>query len=280
MKRSEKNFMIGSLILLLDLKMSAAVCPAGSVRPPGNGQSWNGTGPQTVYVDSNLPQAVQDSIRGFAQAFASDSGQTINVLPAGSADPGEMTQGAIRFINDPAKSPANFANTTTDTVYLNGVNTNKQVSATVHINLGSTIAGTSALAYNPAQPNASNYVQGVTLHELGHAYGLKDVPVPINSTTNQPDYSLQVRGGSIMNGTLGTNDQAGNRPLALSCGDKAQVMSSQGQPAPPVGGGSGSGSGGGSGGGQYYLCVTTTVEEWNDETYTLTDIDSVSCTLE
>ena len=72
--------------------------------------------------------------------------------------------------------------------------TNQQVSATTSFNNGFLIPNTSSLAYDPSQNNALQFIYDVTLHELGHVFGL-DHP------TN-PD-----PGQSIMNGYTGTNDQ-------------------------------------------------------------------------
>jgi hypothetical protein len=252
-------------------------CPIRTVFPPQNGQSWNDSKTKSVYIDPSLPSSVKADIQEFAQDFGQETGQSITVLPAGSADPGKTTQDVIRFINDPSGSPGSFAHTSTVNIYANGVNTNKQVSATVSINLGALIPGTSSPFYDPKQPDADGYIQGVTLHELGHAYGIDDVPVPVNSTTNQPDYSLQTPGASIMNGTLGTNDQGGLRPISLQCGDKSKISLSQGSTS---GGTGGSGGGGGGGGGTgYIVCTTTTVTEWDDSINKLTEEDSTTCAL-
>jgi hypothetical protein len=143
--------------------------------------------------------------------------------------------------------------------------------------------------YSPTQPNAAQYVYDVTLHELGHSFGMNDAPVPTDPATGQPDYSLQPAGGSIMNGSVNTNDQGPHGPVAspqaggvgataVQPCDKTRITSanpvqtitpnngggSKSNPAgpvptdpiPPSNGVGGSGC--------------TTYEEWDDTTNTLT----------
>ncbi len=104
----------------------------------------------------------------------------------------------------------------------------------------------SAPYYDPNQPNSAQYVYDITLHELGHAYGLNDTPVPVDPGTGQASFALQPAGASIMNGSVNTNDQgphldASGQPVQGGIGaksvqscDKQQI--SQSNP-PPSGSG-------------------------------------------
>ena len=251
---------------------------SGTTTPTLNGNSWADNGTKSLYVDPNLPPAIQASIRQAASDFATQTGQSISILPAGSADPGSSTQDAIRFMNNAAGSPNNFAYTGSVDIYsATGVDTKKQVSATISLNVEYDIApasnGSPAVpAYDPNQPNAAQYVYDVTLHELGHAYGLKDAPVPLDPTTGLPNYEIQPAGASIMNGSFNTNDQGphinsdgqevpgGIGATSVQSCDLQQINNAQTVATPPTttppsgstgsgsGGGSGSGSGGGGGG--------------------------------
>jgi hypothetical protein len=198
-------------LISLSTTLLAQGCPA-STTPSLNGQAWKDNGRKSVYVDPGLPAAMQTSIRQAAADFSSQTGQPINVLPAGSSDPGSSTQDAIRILNNASGSPTSFAHTSTVVVTQNGVSTNQQVSAQISFNTGANLApasgGNPAVPYyDPNQPNAAQYVYDTTMHELGHAYGLNDAPVPPDPITGQPDYALQSAGASIMNGSVNTNDQ-------------------------------------------------------------------------
>lgn len=245
-------------------RISAQSC-SSSTTPSLNGKSWNSSAQKQLYVDPNLPQAVQGQIRQAAADFAAQIGQQINVLGAGIADPGIQTQGAIRMMNQPNGSPAAFANTAGLESYTSkGADTNKQISSTTNFNLGFNLVAASGKnpavpAYDANQNNASQFIYDATLHELGHAFGLNDAPVPKDPTTGQPDYPAQTPGASIMNGYAGTNDQGPHGPAngpALPGGvsgtsvqpcDKSQINSAN---PPSSGGGGGSGgTGTGTGGG-------------------------------
>lgn len=156
--------------------VSADSCTAGS--PPLNGQGWIDGYTKTVYIDSSAPNATE--IAQAANDFAAQTGIPLNVMPVGTAYPGGTD--TIQFTSNPAASPANFATTIPNNLIQNGQTTNVVGSATVSFNTGAQItdatSGATEAAYDPTQPNASQFVYDTTLHELGHAFGLADIPEP------------------------------------------------------------------------------------------------------
>lgn len=285
------------LISAAGIGLTPAFCQSCSTTgPPLNGKSWATQGSKSLYIDPNLPAAMQTQIKQAATNFAAQTDEAITILPAGSADPGTSTQNAIRFLNTPAPGQTAFAHTDGADIHTSqGADTNQQVSSTTTFDTAAMLVPASGSApaildYDPNQPNASQFVYDATLHELGHTFGLDDEPVPTDPTTGQPNYALQAAGASIMNGFMNTNDQgphgSENAPQPGGIGatgvqpcDKQQINSINPPPPPPPpsGGGPSKGSGGGpvpvdngggngdSGGGS---CGG--YQEWDDQTNTLT----------
>lgn len=213
-----RNFRLLTLISILPICLTAKgqTCST-STTPTLNGQSWKDNSTKNVYVDPTLPAAMQTSIKQAASDFGSQTGEPINLMSVDSSDPGTGAQDAIRIMNNSPGSPTNFAYTSANLVYSNGVATTLQISATISFNIGANLAAATATSpavpyYSAAQPNAAQYLYDVTLHELGHAFGMNDAPVPNDPATGHPDYSLQPAGASIMNGGVNTNDQGPHGP--------------------------------------------------------------------
>jgi len=77
-------------------------------------------------------------------------------------------------------------------------------------------------AYDPADSGSLSFFQQVFEHELGHEFGLGDMPAPNN------DPCLQTPGASIMNGYCGTNDSAGILPSTVTPCDDDEVTQNMG----------------------------------------------------
>lgn len=257
--------------------------------PTSNNQYWKSGTTISVYIDPNLPSAVQTQIQQAVSDFAtqaglSSDGLTLTALSAGTADPGISAANTIRFVNNANGSPNGLAYTSTSVLYQNGVATTQMQGATTSFNLGFQLAPNTP-AYDLNGANASQFIHNVAMHELGHAFGLNDAD-------HSGPYGVcgQTPGGSIMNGYCNTNDQgphpdANGNPVpggvsgsSVTPCDKTQVSTneSNGNASSSSGSGGGtgdSGSGGTSAGsGDDYggggWCVSW--DEWDDETNTLT----------
>lgn len=173
--------------------------------PALNGNHWIDSNTKNVYIDPNLPAAMQASIRQAATDFAAQTGQPVSILPANASDPGASTTDSIRILNNPSGSPSSIAHTTPTVITSNFIPTNQQVSAQINFNTSAMVTLTDKKslvpAYDPSQPNAAQFIYQATMHELGHAFGLEDAPEPPQG------YEYQPAGASIMNGFFGTNDQ-------------------------------------------------------------------------
>ncbi len=119
-------------LLLLTLSQApnskAQSCtPATTPTPTLNGQSWGNDNPKSVYIDPSLPSAVQSSIALAISAFQSETGQPITAMSISPPDPGIFAQNAIRMMNNPAGSPSNFAQTSTQVITMGGNATTQQI---------------------------------------------------------------------------------------------------------------------------------------------------------
>jgi hypothetical protein len=238
---------------------------APATTPTLSGQHWAvPTINSLVYIDPNLPTAVQSAISTAVATFQSQTGEAVFVAPAGVTppNPGDMvnSQGSIYMMNNPTLSPGAIANTGTVQKTTNGQPTNQQVNATTSFNLSYAYLPNMP-AYDPTQPNANTFLQQVVLNELGHAFDLNDIPPPGG------DFANQTPGASIMNGYVNTNDQGPHAnptpggpdlPGGVGSGgqvspcDKKQVLTAN--PVQTGSGGAGSGPTGGGGSTCVYSC--------------------------
>ncbi len=249
------KFVISSLLACCVLGVSGQTC-SPSTTPTTNGQKWAVPGINSlVYIDPTLPADVQAAIVTAVNNFSSQSGETVDVAPAGATVPDPTnpaaSQGAIYMNNNPSGAPSGIASTTTTMVYANGQPTSQQINAVTSFNLSYQL-GPNVPAYDPTGANASVFVQEVVMNELGHAFGLNDIP------PGPSDYATQTPGASIMNGYVNTNDQGphidtttgadvpggvGSGGTVSNC-DKKQVQAAN--PSSSAGTGGGGGGGGGS----------------------------------
>jgi hypothetical protein len=126
-------------------------------------------------------------------------------------------------------SNAAFTSTSVNT------NSNELVSATTTFYFQGQIPG-GAPIYDPSNASAyNNFLQRVTLHEVGHTMGLGDAPNPTGNVCDQPN------GATVMNLYCGTNDNQGNVAGNVTTCDNNAVNSIY--PPPPTGGGGGGGGG-------------------------------------
>ena len=108
---------------------------------------------------------------------------------------------------------------------------------------GQTVAGRAI--HDPSATNYIDFIQKLTVHEIGHSMGLTDAPTPAEGGP-----CAQTDGASVMNGYCGQNDEYGNLAMTPTDCDKGAV--NEEYPPPPPGGtgeGGGGEGGGGDGGG-------------------------------
>jgi hypothetical protein len=193
---------------MLALTFGHSVFAGTCTAPTSSNQYWAPGTQITVFVDPSLSQQVQDGINAAVADWNAQSALTdSNIkMTTTSTDPGAGSANTVRVVNNPQGSPNNLAFTDPTVNTQNGMSTGQMFDATISVNTGFVLdSATGAPAYDPNGANASNFLNEVFDHELGHVFGENDMPIP-NDSTGTPNACGQTPGASTMNGYCGTND--------------------------------------------------------------------------
>lgn len=270
---------LGTLCILLAINARSSDCTP----PETDGQFWAENTRIKIYIDPSFgtqpnfnerTKIVEALDSWFAQSALQSHGLSCEFV---TEDPGASSFGTIRILDDPNGSPDNLAFVDTNVYELSP---NKTANATISFNRNYMIAD-GVPAYAPDSAGAASFFAKLFKHELGHVFGIKDLPAPLDPNSNKENACLQTPGASIMNGFCGTNDQGvgdypGMWPADITHCDNAQVNSALGSGSGGSGDGGGDGDSGGGGvidGYEYDrfphwdYCPPC---DWNDETATLT----------